>query len=302
MKIFQNKQGWCFLMVLLSMQLFAQEELNAIVTINSEKVQSTNKSVYKTLQQSLTEFINQTKWTDKEFLPQERVNCAFTIIVNEQNGNAFSASLQVQATRPVYDSSYETPILNINDTAFNFQYNEFDPLIFNPNSYDSSLVSTIVFYVYVILGVDADTFALKGGEDYLKQAEEVMLQAQQSGDKAWENEIGKQNRFALIDSFLSPKFEALRSIYYDYHRKGFDLFSSEEVDAKKQIASSLIDLQKLFNITIGNYMIRVFLDAKSNEIINVFSDGKPTGKEQELIQILQKVAPTKRDMWQEIKT
>lgn len=279
----------------------AQEELNAIVTINADKVQSSNKQVYTTLQKSLTEFINQTKWTNKKFLPQERINCAFTIIVNEQSGNNFNASIQVQATRPVFNSSYETPILNINDSNFNFQYNEFDPLIYNPNSFDSNLVSGIVFYIYTILGVDADTFALNGGQEYLKQAENVMLQAQQSGSAGWQNEIGKQNRFSLIDSLLSSKFAALRAIYYNYHRKGFDTFSVNEKESKTEILNSILNLEQLFNITVGNHMIRIFLDAKSDEIVNVFSDGTRTGEEEKLKTVLQKISPTLSDKWKKIK-
>lgn len=281
--------------------VFAQEELNAVVVVNADRVQSTNKQVYKTLQESLNEFINQTKWTNKKFLPQERINCAFTIIVNEQNSNSFSATLQVQSARPVYGSSYETSVLNVNDTNLNFQYNEFEPLIYNPNSFDSNLVSTIVFYVYTILGVDADTFALKGGESYFKQAENAMLQAQQSGEAGWQNEIGKQNRFTLIDSLLSSKFSALRTIYYNYHRKGFDIFAENEREAKQNIADSLINLEKLFNITVGNYMIRIFLDAKSEEIVNIFSAGKSSGKEQRLQETLVRIAPTQQDRWREIK-
>lgn len=281
--------------------VFAQEELNAVVVVNADRVQSTNKQVYKTLQESLNEFINQTKWTNKKFLPQERINCAFTIIVNEQNSNSFSATLQVQSARPVYGSSYETSVLNVNDTNLNFQYNEFEPLIYNPNSFDSNLVSTIVFYVYTILGVDADTFALKGGENYFKQAENAMLQAQQSGEAGWQNEIGKQNRFTLIDSLLSSKFSALRTIYYNYHRKGFDIFAENEREAKQNIADSLINLEKLFNITVGNYMIRIFLDAKSEEIVNIFSAGKSSGKEQRLQETLVRIAPTQQDRWREIK-
>ncbi|MDY0779204.1 DUF4835 family protein [Tenacibaculum sp. IB213877] len=298
----KNKIVSLLLVALFSISLNAQEELNAIVTINADKVQSSNKQVYSTLEKSLTEFINQTKWTNRKFLPQEKINCAFTIIVNEQAGNAFSATLQVQATRPVYKSSYETPILNINDTNFNFQYNEFEPLIYNPNLYDSNLVSTIVFYVYTILGVDADTFALKGGEPYLKQAESVMLQAQQSGETGWQNSIGKQNRFALIDNLLSSKFTTIRSVYYNYHRNGFDNFYQDENTAKKQILNSVLDLEKLHNITVGNYMIRVFLDAKSDEIANVFSDGKTTGQEEKMKEVLQKISPTQTDKWKRIKS
>lgn len=276
--------------------LIAQEELNAIVSINSDQVQSTNKQVYKTLEQSLKEFINQTKWTNKTVLPQERINCAFTIIVGQQNGNNFTASLQVQATRPIFNSSYQSPIINVNDSDLNFQYNEFDPLLFNPNSFDSNLVSTIVFYVYTILGIDADTFALKGGQEYLKTAQNVMLQAQQSGG-GWQDKIGEANRFSLIDNLLSSKFEALRSIYYDYHLKGFDTFSEKEAESKEQIIRSVLQLERLFNITVGNHMIRFFLDAKSDEIVSVFSDGKSTGKEEKLKSTLQRISPTFSNKW-----
>ena len=304
-KLLQELMRKIVFLILLSIgilqPILAQEELNAIVVVNSDKIQSSNKQVFSTLEQSVTEFINQTRWTNKKVLPQERINCAFTIIINEQNGNNFTASIQVQSARPVYNASYETTLLNINDTSFNFQYNEFEPLIYNPNSFESNLVSVIVFYVYTILGIDADTFALKGGDNYLKQAQNVMLQAQQSGDAAWQNEVGEQNRFTLIDNLLSSKFSALRTIYYEYHRKGFDLFIEKELEAKNAIAESIMDLEKLFNITVGNYMIRIFIDAKSDEIVNVFSTGKATGKELKLKETLERISPTQNSKWQEIK-
>ncbi len=277
------------------------QELNALVTINTDKIQSSNKQVYETLEKSLTEFINEKQWTNKKFKQQERINCAFTIIVNEQNGNNFSASLQIQSTRPVYNSSYATPVLNINDTNFNFRYSEFAPLIFNPNTYDSNLVSTIAFYVYIILGVDADTFALKGGTNHLKQAERAMLQAQSNGENGWQNQVGKQNRFALIDNLLSSKFSPLRSIYYEYHRNGFDNFGENKEAAKEAIEKNVIALDKLHNVTIGNYMIRVFLDAKGDEISNVFSDGKPTSNTPKMLSVLEKISPTYKDKWKKIK-
>ncbi len=291
-----------FLIFILSSVFTVQsQELNALITINSDKVQSSNKQVYETLQKSLTEFINEKQWTNKKFKEQERINCAFTIIINEQNGNNFSASLQIQSTRPVYNSTYATPILNINDTNFNFRYNEFDPLIFNPNTYDSNLISMVAFYVYTILGVDADTFALKGGTTYLKKAENVMLQAQSSGETGWQNQVGKQNRFALIDNLLSSKFTTLRNIYYNYHRKGFDVFSDDKKNAKVIIEQNVIALEKLHNITIGNYMIRVFLDAKSDEIVSVFSDDRPTNNQQKMIGVLESIAPTYKDKWKKIQ-
>ncbi|MCG8183989.1 DUF4835 family protein [Tenacibaculum piscium] len=289
-----------FLMMILSSISGQSQELNALVTVNTDKVQSSNKQVYETLQKSLTEFINEKQWTDKNVKQQERINCAFTIIINEQKGNNFSASLQVQSTRPVYNTSYATPILNINDSNFNFKYTQYAPLIFNPNSYDSNLVSTIAFYVYTILGVDADTFALKGGTESLKIAENVLLQAQANGEKGWQNKVGKQNRFALIDNLLSSKFSALRSIYYGYHRNGFDNFADKEQIAKQKIAENIINLQKIHNIAIGNYMIRVFLDAKGDEISSVFTDGTSVENTQKMLAVLNKIAPTYKNKWKNI--
>ncbi|MBA6156603.1 DUF4835 family protein [Tenacibaculum sp. S7007] len=292
-----------FFLVFILSSVFAvqSQELNALITINADKVQSSNKQVYETLQKSLTEFINEKQWTNKNFKEQERINCAFTIIINEQNGNNFSGSLQIQSTRPVYNSTYASPILNLNDTNFNFRYNEFDPLIFNPTTYDSNLISTIAFYVYVILGVDADTFALNGGTAYLKQAENAMLQAQSNGETGWQNAVGKQNRFALIDNLLSSKFSGLRSIYYNYHRKGFDNFTDNKKTAKEIVEQNVIALEKLHNITIGNYMIRVFLDAKGDEIVNVFADERPTNNQQKMIDVLESIAPTYKDKWKKIQ-
>ena len=275
--------------------------MNATVFINSDKVQSSNKQVYQTLQKALTEFINDKQWTNRNFKQQERINCAFNIIINEQNGSNFSGTLQVQSTRPVYNSTYATPVLNINDTNFNFRYNEFDPLIYNPTVYESNLISTIAFYVYTILGVDADTFALKGGENYLKQAENIMLLAQSNGESGWQNQVGKQNRFALIDNFLSSKFSTLRSIYYNYHRNGFDNFADNKNSAKEAIEKSVLDLDKMHNITIGNYMIRVFLDAKGDEIVNVFSDGVTSRNQSQMITVLNKIAPTYKDKWKNLQ-
>ncbi|CAA0202683.1 conserved exported hypothetical protein [Tenacibaculum maritimum] len=287
-------------LAMLSINLINAQELNALVTINADKIQSSNKQVYKTLEKSLAEFLNQTEWTKKKVKVQERINCAFNIIINSQTNNNFDASLQVQSTRPAYNSTYETPILNINDTDFSFTYNEFDPLIYNPTSFDSNLISTIVFYVYTIIGVDADTFALKGGGDYLKEAENVMLQAQQSGGAGWKNVIGKQSRFSIIDNLLSAKHDPLRTIYYNYHIKGLDVFSEDEKEAKKNIQTSVEQLENLYNASIGNLMIRMFLDAKSDEIVNIFSDGTLGKNPQKMKQVLQKVSPTNGDKWQKI--
>ncbi|WP_299050561.1 DUF4835 family protein [uncultured Polaribacter sp.] len=294
-----RKLVFLFALLLLTINTNAQE-LNCLVNINYNQVQGSNTQVFKTLQQALAEFINQTKWTNREVKPEERINCAMNIIINSRNDNTFDADLQIQSTRPVYGATYETPLLNIRDNDFNFSYNEFEPLIYNINSFDSNLVSTIVFYVNIILGVDADSFKLKAGEPYLKEAQNAMLQAQQSGLSSWQNVVGKQNRFLLIDNLLSSKLSDFRIGIYNYHRKGLDNFSSNSTFAKQTVEDAVISMENLFNKTVGNYLIRVFFDAKSDEIVNIYSEGPKTRKLNRLTKVLQKISPNNSSKWKNI--
>jgi hypothetical protein len=278
------------------------QEINALITVNSDQISGSNKQVFTTLQTSITEFINQTKWTDKNFKPQERVNCAFTITINKQaNSNRFEASLQIQAARPVYGTSYTTPIINISDSDFNFKYDEFQPFNYNENSFESNLISTIVFYVNVILGVDADTFKLNEGDSYYKKAKDVMLLAQQSGGSGWQDQVGQQNRFTLIDNLTSTKLTTFKNIVYNYHRLGMDVFSKDKGKAKSTIERSVLQLESLYNKVIGNQIIRFFLDAKADEIATMFSDGPRTSNASRMQTLLQRISPTNNDKWQKIK-
>jgi hypothetical protein len=276
------------------------QELNCLVTVNSDQIAGSNKQVFTTLQQSLNEYINQTKWTDRVVNPEERINCALTIIITSRNNNNFTATLQVQSTRPVYNSSYASPILNIKDNEFNFKYNEFDPLIYNKNSFDSNLVSTIVFYVNIILGVDADTFARYGGEDELKEAQNVMLQAQQSGLSSWQNVVGKQNRYLLIDNLLAPKLRAFRYTLYSYHRNGFDNFVNAKSTGQQATEDSVIALEKIYNKTVGNYLIRLFFDAKADEIVSIYSEDTQTRNKERLIETVRKISPNNNSKWRKL--
>ena len=286
--------------LLVSAFSFNAQELNCLVTINSDQIAGSNKQVFTTLQQSLNEYINQTKWTDRVVKPEERVNCAMTIIITSRNNNNFTATLQVQSTRPIYSSSYASPILNIKDNEFNFKYNEFDPLIYNQNSFDSNLVSTIVFYANIILGLDADTFSKLGGETELKEAENVMLQAQQSGLSSWQNVVGKQNRYLLIDNLVAPKLKAFRNTLYTYHRNGFDNLVNSKSSGQQNIEDSVIGLESIYNKTVSNYLIRLFFDAKADEIVSMYSEEAQTRKKQRLIETVRKISPNNNSKWRKL--
>lgn len=278
------------------------QELNCIVTVNSDKISGSNKQVYKTMQTSITEFINQSQWTNQKYKPQEKINCAFTITINKQtNSNRFEASIQVQAARPVYGSTFTTPIININDTDFNFKYDEFQPLNYNETNYESNLISTLVYYVYVVLGVDADTFKLNGGDSYYKKAKDVMLLAQQSGGLGWNDQVGKQNRFSLIDNLTSSKLKGFKNVLYSYHKQGMDEFFRDKSKAKSSISNAILQLENLHNKVIGNFILRFFFDAKADEITSIFSDGPRVGNTTRMKTLLQRISPTSNDKWQKIK-
>ena len=286
--------------IFLSSITISSQELNCQVTVNFDQVSGSNRQVFTTLETAISEFVNQKKWTDKTVKSQERINCAINIIITKRDNNLFEGSIQIQSTRPVFGTSYETPILNIRDNDFNFKYNEFDQFIYNPTKFDSNLISTIVFYTYVILGVDADSFALNGGETYLKEAENVTLQAQQSGLAAWSNQVGVQNRFQMIDNLLSPGLNQFRSVLYTYHRKGLDELTGDAKIAKQNLENTIITLDRLFNKAIGNPLLRLFFDAKADEIVNLYSDGPNTRSKQRLLAVLQKISPNNSAKWRKI--
>ena len=286
--------------IFLSSITISSQELNCQVTVNFDQVSGSNRQVFTTLETAISEFVNQKKWTDKTVKSQERINCAMNIIITKRDNNLFEGSIQIQSTRPVYGTSYETPVLNIRDNDFNFKYNEFDQFIYNPTRFDSNLISTIVFYTYIILGVDADSFALNGGETYLKEAENVTLLAQQSGLAAWSNQVGGQNRFQMIDNLLSPGLNQFRSVLYSYHRKGLDELTGDAKIAKQSLENTIITLDRLFNKVIGNPLLRLFFDAKADEIVNLYSDGPNTRSKQRLLAVLQKISPNNSSKWRKI--
>ena len=295
-----RKLLFLFAFFLINTNINAQE-LNCLVNINFDQIAGSNRQVFTTLQKALTEFINQTEWTDRTVKSEERIDCAMNIIITARENNTFTATLQVQSARPVFSSSYTSPLLNLKDNDFTFKYNEFDPLIYNKNSFDSNLISTIVFYVYTILGVDADTFSKLGGETELKEAQNVMLQAQQSGLSSWQNVVGKQNRFLLIDNLLSPKLKVFRNTLYDYHRKGLDNFVTNKEIGKQAIEDSLLKIENIFNKTVGNYLIRVFFDAKADEVVSIYSEGPRTKNVTRLTTALRKISPNNNSKWRKIE-
>jgi len=276
------------------------QELNCSITVNADKIPGSNKQIYKTLENSLSEFVNQNRWTNSNYKPEERIDCNFTITILEQTGSDFKGHIQIQSSRPIFNSSYLTPVFNFKDDDFSFQYIEFEPLLFNENTFESNLVSIISFYVYTILGFDADTFSFNGGTPYFTKAQNVLVQAQQSGYAGWNQNDGSGTRFTLIDNILSPTYSLFRNALYEYHLKGLDNMSDNPITAKQKIAESIKDLKLIFDTRPNAFLLRVFMDSKATEIVSVFSDG-PKFETLKLKEDLLKISPINAAKWSEIE-
>ena len=275
------------------------QELNCQVTVNSDQVGQTNQQIFRTLERSLNDFVNKTKWTNRTYRENERVNARMFITVTQYESDRFEANIQIQSTRPVFNTTYESPVFNYKDNSFNFQYQEFQPLVFNPNNFDSNLVGVISYYVYMILGLDADTFSLEGGNDFYRQAQNIVTQAQSSSYSGWSQETGDRSRFELVDNLLSNSFREYRIAMYNYHRKGLDILADNNSTGKQIIAGSLRLFETLISRRPNAFLIQTFFDAKSEEIQNIFSDG-PKVDIVKLKETLNKVAPFYSSTWNEI--
>jgi hypothetical protein len=194
-------------LLLLTFGLSQAQQLNCTVTVNSQKLSNANQQVFKTLEASVSEFVNKTDWTGQTFKQNEKINCSMYITVLSNNSDQFTATILVQSSRPVFNSSYASPVLNYNDKDFSFRYTEFENLIFNPSSFDSNLVSVLAFYSNIILGMDADTFVLQSGNPNFEVAQNISNVAQQGGYKGWTQSDGNQNRYFLINDLLSPTLQ-----------------------------------------------------------------------------------------------
>ena len=275
------------------------QELNGVVTVNTQQVSQTNKIIFKTLEKSLQEFINQTRWTNLKVRENERIRCNFTLVISKYESNRFEGSLLVQSSRPVFGTSYQTPVINLQDKEISFNYQEYEPLSFNENSFESNLTSVVAYYVYLILGFDANTFSELGGNHYFTQAQNVVISAQSSGFSGWVDD-GKNNRWLLVNELLSENYKNYQKAWYQYHRLGLDIMNVSEKEAKEEIQNAIMLLDKIPSLRLNSFAINLFFNAKTDEIVSIFSGGKIFDTSV-LKETLGKIAPWQAIKWNEIK-
>lgn len=255
--------------------LFSQELL-ANVQVNYSQLGGSNTQVYKNLEKSLRDFINNTSWTGRRLQNFEKIKCNFAIVLNAREGNnKFNGSLVIQAVRPVFETSYDSPLINLSDNNFSFEYNENENLVFNERQFSGkNLIDVVSFYVYMILGYDADSFQNMGGQPWFEKAQKISQNSQNQRFGGWSTTEGPRTRAQLVDNLLKPENAGLRNVYYHYHRSGLDhLSKADQASAKKALAEALLLLKPYESGFQMNYPFNVFIDTKKNEIFDVFSNG-----------------------------
>ena len=303
-KLYQIALSVCILCSVLCAPIQAQE-LRCTVTINSDQVDGSNKQVFETLKTSIEEYMNGNRWTNMTFAEQEKIECSMLIVVKSVTvDHLFSCEMTLQSRRPVYGSTYTTTLLNFKDKAFNFTYEEYDRIEYQQNVFTTNLTAMLAYYCYLIIGHDLDSYQRLGGTPAFQQCEDIVSACQSatmesSEQKGWLAFESNRNRHALINNLLDEAFKKYRNFYYEYHRLGLDEMSANVTNGRTRIAEGMPVLKEAYRARPATYVINTFLDAKSDELVDIFSKG--TDKEKKTVyDILTDLDPTRQEKYDKI--
>lgn len=267
------------------------QELNCQVEFNTDQLQGTNKSIFQTLQEAVSEYMNTTHFTNAQFSTNEKIDCRMFFTIKENTDGVLKGDLQVQSSRPVYNSTYTTTLINFKDTKIDFMYQEGEPLVFSPNTMESQLTAILNFYAYLIIAVDFDSFSPKGGQEYFDRLAQIVQMAQSSGEIGWKAFEDKKNRSGVLDAFTAPATSVLRDMMYDYHRLGLDEMSLSPDKGRAKITDTLARLQAVYQADPMSVGLSMFKDAKLDELVNIYTKGSQTEREK-VVEILSPLYPT----------
>ncbi len=288
-----------FLNLALVLNMHANE-LNCQVSISTPGMSDTERQIMQTLRSDLREFINETSWTPFEFETRERIEASIQITIEERaGGDEYRASIQVSSRRPVYNTSYDSPVFNHRDRDFEFRYREGDPLEYDPNSFRNNLTSVIAFYVYVIIGFDFDTFAPMGGTPYFEQAQNIVNQAQSATESGWKSFESQRNRYWLMENIMNNRYSDIREAMYRYHRQGFDRMTDNMDLGRSEVLEALEMLQRAHRERPGTLLMQTVMAAKSDELVNLFSEA-PGMEQTNAIDILSEIDPSNSSKYRRI--
>ena len=293
-------------LMLSAVKMASSQELYCNVQVSAQKIQGSNREVFQNMQRDIYEFMNNMVWTDNVFSFSERIECNLLINLDEQlSADEFRGTIQVQLSRPVYNTTYKSTVLNFVDNNFQFRYVEFQTLEFNPNSHTSNLVSVLAYYAYLFIGMDFDTFSPEGGTPYFQVAEKIVTNAQNAPEPGWKPYDGSRNRnrYWLVKNILDNEYSGVRQFVYLYHLRGLDRMESDITRARTDIYESLRQLQEVYRRRPDPFMyyMTIILEAKTDEIVNIFSEAFPEEKNR-VVQILTEIDPANEAKYQKILT
>lgn len=266
-----SKLSLFLLFSIVAFNIYSQE-LNCSVQVIASPQITTDKKIFETMQTAIYEFLNNRRWTNDVFLNQERIEGSLIFNITEQvSSDQFKGTLQIQLRRPIYKSSYNSTVLNYNDVDLDFRYTEQQNLEFSESSHLSNLTSLLAFYAYIMIGLDYDSFSLEGGTQFYQKAQAIVNNAQNAAETGWQSSDDTRNRYWLIENLLNPIFKPLRQALYKYHRKGLDAMSDNSESGRAEITQSLELLRNVHVSSPGSFLMQVFFNAKSDEMVNIYS-------------------------------
>lgn len=280
--------------------LLSAQELNCTVEVNAQKIEGGSKSVFQTLQEAMTEYMNETKFSNATFANNEKIDCRLFLTVSEYTDDRITGDLQVQLSRPVYNSTYTTTLFNFKDNRISFEYREGEPLIFNATTIDNNLVAILDYYAYLFLALDFDSFSPNGGEPFYERAASVVQQAQSLGEIGWKAFEDPKNRSGVLTSFTSPSTSAYRQMLYDYHRKGLDEMVTSPDKGRASISSSLSAIETVYKADPMSAALSIFRDSKLDELVNVYSKS-PQQERESVYKLLQPIYPSENERLDKIR-
>lgn len=292
--------SFLFCIFLLAAFRLSAQELQCNISVSSSRIEGTYKEIFQTMRNDISEFMNNRKWTDHQFSYDEKIVCNIFIQITDQVGSdEFKGNIQVQLNRPVFNSSYQSPILNIKDNDFDVRYVEFQPLDFSETSNTNALTNILAYYAYVILGFDYDTFSPMGGSVFFQRAKDIVNKSQNAREKGWRAFEGNYNRFWLIDNLTNKAYSPFRDLLYRYHRLGLDVMSEKPDIGRGEIADAMKNMQKVYRARPDTYVNRIFFDAKSDELVNLFSKGS-TDEKSRIMSVLSECDPANSGKYESI--
>ncbi|MEQ8905946.1 DUF4835 family protein [Ekhidna sp.] len=285
--------------LLLSTASFGQE-LNCRVIVNAQQVQTTERAIFTEMETEFAQFLNTTKWTNDTFEEEEVINCNLVITISEMPSiGVFKASVQILSSRPVYGTGYESVIMNFADRDWDFEYLQSQPLRFNENTFTSNITSLLAYYAYMIIGFDYDTFSELGGASHFQNAFKIVNNAQQTNFPGWQQFNSVRNRYWLIENVQNPQLEPIRKALFTYHRNGLDIMADDREQAEKNILAALSEIQKANRARPRSILTISFMDAKSGELQQIFSESSLATRRQ-AYNLLSNIDPSRTDEYKSL--